>query len=160
MAFVQLRSRGQVSPFSPERPHDSGDTPSAARLASPSVGAMSNSLGRSPPRAISPAANYVPLPAFQPPKVLRARRKKRVSNTEKLRICRLHKYQPHLTQRDIAERFAIERSTVSKILKEKDRWSSVPDTDVRTVYRLRYAFIIYYIIQVFMPPITQRDKIP
>ena len=71
----------------------------------------------------------------------RSKKKKRVSSTDKMLICRLHEENPDLRQQDIADQFKVERSTVSKILKEKDRWLSLPRPERRPVYRLRYAAI-------------------
>ena len=56
-----------------------------------------------------------------------------------MKICRMHEDNPEMRQQDIAHKFAVERSTVSKILKDKERWLSIPRNERRTVYRLRYA---------------------
>ncbi|KAJ3553664.1 hypothetical protein NM688_g3488 [Phlebia brevispora] len=65
------------------------------------------------------------------------RRKKRVSSTDKADICRMHENEPELRQQDIAARYHVERSTISKILKEKERWLSIAHTERRTIYRQR-----------------------
>jgi len=56
-------------------------------------------------------------------------RKQRLFNIDRKDICRFADKYPDCRQEDIAIRFHVERSTVSKILKHKDRWLSVPDQE-------------------------------
>ena len=86
-------------------------------------------------------ATSVTSQSYHAPLPRRSKKKKRVSSTDKMLICRLHEENPDLRQQDIADQFKVERSTVSKILKEKDRWLSLPRPERRPVYRLRYAAI-------------------
>ncbi len=89
-------------------------------------------------RAASPTSSTSNVSVMDntPPIVGRGK-KRRVSNNDKRAICVLHHNQPDLRQQDIADRWLIERSTVSKILRNKDRWLSIDPTEKRTVYRLR-----------------------
>lgn len=109
-------------PFDAQRrPFHRADSPDA--FSSGSVSALSTS----------------PAPAPLVIQAKRSKKKKRVSSQDKIKICRMHEDNPEMRQQDIAQKFAVERSTVSKILKDKERWLSIPRNERRTVYRLRYA---------------------
>ena len=49
-------------------------------------------------------------------------KKRRLYNTDRRLICIYAEDNPGVKQEDIAARFGVERSTVSKILKQRDRW--------------------------------------
>jgi hypothetical protein len=68
--------------------------------------------------------NY-PLPYADPnrPK----QRKQRLFNVDRKAICVYHKLYPSARQEDIAIRYGVERSTISKILKNKLKWMNVPE---------------------------------
>lgn len=67
-------------------------------------------------------------------------RKKRLYNIDRYRICIAAQENPGMKQEDIAAQFGVERSTVSKILKQKARWLSVSPNEKVLVAKLRYAF--------------------
>ncbi|KAI0041736.1 CenpB-DNA-bind-domain-containing protein [Auriscalpium vulgare] len=54
-------------------------------------------------------------------------RKQRLFNVDRRDICLYHQQHPHLRQEDIAAEYGVERSTISKILKQKQKWLNVPD---------------------------------
>lgn len=56
-------------------------------------------------------------------------RKQRLYSRDRKNICIMARDNPHMRQEDIAARFGVERSTISKILKNKDRWLNVPETE-------------------------------
>ncbi|KIY67115.1 CenpB-DNA-bind-domain-containing protein [Cylindrobasidium torrendii FP15055 ss-10] len=53
-------------------------------------------------------------------------RKQRLFNLDRRAICVYHRDHPSARQEDIALKYGVERSTISKILKYKDRWLNVP----------------------------------
>ncbi len=67
-------------------------------------------------------------------------RKKRLYNIDRYKICIAAQDNPGMKQEDIAALFGVERSTVSKILKQKARWLSVSPNEKVLVAKLRYAF--------------------
>ncbi|KAI0301165.1 hypothetical protein B0F90DRAFT_353195 [Multifurca ochricompacta] len=54
-------------------------------------------------------------------------RKQRLFNHQRKEICLYHQENPGIRQEDIANKWGVERSTVSKILKQKSKWLNVPD---------------------------------
>ncbi len=62
-------------------------------------------------------------PAFEP----RRRKKARVANADRRAICLQSMTDKGITQEVLASRYGVERSTISKIVKEKDRWLSTED---------------------------------
>lgn len=62
-----------------------------------------------------------------PPLGIRHRHKSKLLNIDRKRICIHHLRNPKLKQEELARIFNIERSTVSKVLKEQERWLAVPD---------------------------------
>ncbi|KAK0551094.1 hypothetical protein OC845_002344 [Tilletia horrida] len=56
-----------------------------------------------------------------------AKRKSKILNSDRKRICEYHRDNPGHRQDDIAALFGIERSTVSRILKDQDRWLAIED---------------------------------
>ena len=58
-------------------------------------------------------------------------------STDRKKICVFHRENPGLKQEEIALTFGVERSTVSKILKEKDRWLNVKDDEKMQVSKWR-----------------------
>lgn len=57
----------------------------------------------------------------------RQKHKMKLLNVDRKRICIHHLQNPNMKQEALAQTFGIERSTVSKILKEQDRWLAIPD---------------------------------
>ena len=64
-------------------------------------------------------------------------KKQRLYNVDRKKICLFHKEFPHLKQEDIAKHFNVERSTVSKILKERHKWLHVPDEETMLIAKQR-----------------------
>jgi hypothetical protein len=54
-------------------------------------------------------------------------RKQRLFNVDRKAICVFHQENPNARQEDIALRYGVERSTISKILKYKTKWLNVPE---------------------------------
>lgn len=52
-------------------------------------------------------------------------------------ICVFHQENPNARQEDIAARYGVERSTISKILKHKTKWMNVPEDDDMRVAKHR-----------------------
>jgi hypothetical protein len=84
------------------------------------------------------APNSQTFPAFPLPSppgavIPRAKqRKQRLFNVDRKAICIYHQDNPNARQEDIAARYGVERSTISKILKNKTKWMNVPeDEDMR-----------------------------
>lgn len=69
-------------------------------------------------------------------------KKTRLSNLDRRNICIFALQNPGHKQEDIANRFSVERSTVSKILKQKERWLSVSVTEQYEVIKLRYSSLL------------------
>lgn len=69
-------------------------------------------------------------------------KKTRLSNLDRRNICIFALQNPGHKQEDIANRFSVERSTVSKILKQKERWLSVSVTEQYEVIKLRYSLLL------------------
>ncbi|KAJ7601017.1 hypothetical protein C8J56DRAFT_730370, partial [Mycena floridula] len=64
-------------------------------------------------------------------------RKQRLFNIDRKAICVYHTDNPTARQEDIAVRYGVERSTISKILKHKMRWLNVPDDEEMRVAKHR-----------------------
>ena len=64
-------------------------------------------------------------------------KKKRLYNVTRRQICIHARDHPGLKQEDIAAVFGVERSTVSKILKQKARWLSVSTEEEIHVAKMR-----------------------
>jgi hypothetical protein len=64
-------------------------------------------------------------------------RKMRLFNGDRKRMCIEHLEHPDWKQEKLAKRFSVERSTVSKILKHKEKWMNVPDADIHRVAKHR-----------------------
>ncbi|KIK69625.1 hypothetical protein GYMLUDRAFT_66925 [Collybiopsis luxurians FD-317 M1] len=81
------------------------------------------------PNSLLPSANInPPLPsgstlprAYSKPKA----RKQRLFNVDRKAICEFHLAHPGEKQEVIARQYGVERSTISKILKHKERWLSI-----------------------------------
>lgn len=55
--------------------------------------------------------------------------KHKLSDQDRKAICIYHQEHPNARQEDIGTVFGVERSTISKILKDKDRWLNISDDD-------------------------------
>lgn len=67
-------------------------------------------------------------------------RKMRLCNGDRKRMCQMHLDNPDWKQEQLAKLFDVERSTVSKILKNKETWLAVADVNSHRVAKHRYAF--------------------
>jgi hypothetical protein len=68
------------------------------------------------------------IPASRP--ILREKHKKhRLRDVDRKNICIYHINNPNARQEDIGAYFGVERSTISKILKDKDRWLNISEED-------------------------------
>jgi hypothetical protein len=56
-------------------------------------------------------------------------RKQRLTNIDRKAICTHHLQFPNARQEDIASKFGVERSTISKILKQKTKWLNMPEQE-------------------------------
>lgn len=63
------------------------------------------------------------------PIVKEKHRKHRLRDADRKHICLYHLDNPNARQEDIGAYFNVERSTISKILKEKDRWLNISEED-------------------------------
>jgi len=61
----------------------------------------------------------------------------RLCNGDRKKMCLEHITNPELKQEQLAQMFNVERSTVSKILKNKDKWMAVPEADINRVAKHR-----------------------
>jgi Tc5 transposase DNA-binding domain len=68
-------------------------------------------------------------------------RKQRLFNHQRKEICLYHQQNPGIRQEDIANKWGVERSTVSKILKQKSKWLNVPDGEEPHTAKHRYVSI-------------------
>jgi DNA-binding LacI/PurR family transcriptional regulator len=64
-------------------------------------------------------------------------------------ICQYHLDFPSARQEDIAARYGVERSTISKILKQKEKWMNVPEAESLRVAKHRHGLPYYVSIGVF-----------
>jgi len=64
-------------------------------------------------------------------------RKMRLCNGDRKRMCQMHLDNPDWKQEQLAKMFDVERSTVSKILKNKDTWLAVADVNSHRVAKHR-----------------------
>ncbi|PWZ02616.1 hypothetical protein BCV70DRAFT_155886 [Testicularia cyperi] len=66
------------------------------------------------------------------------KQKKKLRNIDRKLICEFSEASPNAKQDTIASHFGIERSTVSKILKQKDKWLAIdPDSDLARIAKHR-----------------------
>ncbi|KAI0357418.1 CenpB-DNA-bind-domain-containing protein [Trametes cingulata] len=142
---------GRHPPFQYTQPQSrstSGSATSAAsnpRSASPALSVASVltsvSSSASAPASVSSIQPHpvsgirmcpVNLTAIYPQHKKEPSKKKRLYNTDRREICMYAREHPGTKQEDIAHRFGVERSTVSKILKQRHRWLAVAvDEDVQ-----------------------------
>ena len=91
-----------------------------------------------------------------PPKPVTTRaphRKQKLANSDRKAICMYAKAHPSARQEDIAARYNVERSTISKILKNKERWLGCPDDDAKVARKRCVGFVS-------PPTFTSRPYIP
>ncbi|KAF9481187.1 hypothetical protein BDN70DRAFT_876659 [Pholiota conissans] len=95
-----------------DRSHHGGPPSSASPVTSSSAPRLSVSSAPTPPRR-------------EPPK----HTKHRLRDSDRKAICQFHIDHPQMRQEDIGAEFNVERSTISKILKEKARWLNISPED-------------------------------
>jgi len=66
------------------------------------------------------------------PKKKERHHKHKLCDQDRKSICKYHLDHPNARQEDIGTEFGVERSTISKILKDKDRWLNISDDDQGT----------------------------
>lgn len=86
-----------------------------------------------------PASDHILQHSSQPQRP--KQRKQRLVNAQRKQICLDHLANDKLRQEDIAARYGVERSTVSKILKSRTKWLSLPDNDDMRTAKHRYDHI-------------------
>jgi hypothetical protein len=100
------------------------------RPQSPALSTASGVTSSSHTLDISTSAESGNIPASRP--IVREKHKKhRLRDIDRKDICNYHLSHPHARQEDIGAHFGVERSTISKILKEKDRWLNISEEDER-----------------------------
>lgn len=104
--------------------HSRTDSSSDHRSASPALSMISNDTS-SGSRSSVVQSNLVENIRLATPARTK-HRKQRLYTVDRRAICQMAIDHPLYRQEDIAQHFNIERSTVSKILKDKDRWLSTP----------------------------------
>ncbi|KAJ3772388.1 hypothetical protein FB446DRAFT_788751 [Lentinula raphanica] len=85
---------------------------------------QNNSL---PPSSSQPPPNPIAPRPYAKPK----QRKQRLFNVDRKAICEYHMSHPNEKQELIARRYGVERSTISKILKHKEKWLNMELGDTR-----------------------------
>lgn len=137
-------SGSPYSPFSLFPAHSrstSSYTTSNQRSTSPALSAASAltsiSSSNSTPNTQTFAAYPLPSPPVGPVVQRAKQRKQRLFNVDRKAICVYHQENPNARQEDIAARYGVERSTISKILKHKTKWMNVPEDDDMRVAKHR-----------------------
>lgn len=69
--------------------------------------------------------------------------KKRLYNKERKAICLYYQEHPNVRQEDIAAQWGVERSTVSKILKQKEKWLHLPEDEEDQIAKHRYVVSVF-----------------
>lgn len=137
-------SGSPYSPFSLFPAHSrstSSYSTSNPRSTSPALSAASAltsiSSSNSTPNTQTFAAYPLPSPPGGPVVQRAKQRKQRLFNVDRKAICVYHQENPNARQEDIAARYGVERSTISKILKHKTKWMNVPEDDDMRVAKHR-----------------------
>ncbi|KIK91886.1 hypothetical protein PAXRUDRAFT_74013, partial [Paxillus rubicundulus Ve08.2h10] len=112
------------------------------RSASPALSVASaltsiSSAASATPNSQTFAAYPLPSPPVGPVVPRAKQRKQRLFNVDRKAICVYHQENPNARQEDIAARYGVERSTISKILKHKTKWMNVPEDDDMRVAKHR-----------------------
>ncbi|KAF8526156.1 hypothetical protein JB92DRAFT_1189867 [Gautieria morchelliformis] len=94
--------------------------------------------------SVGPRMNEEGIQAQFPPKSTITKpphRKQKLANSDRKAICMYAKQHPSARQEDIAARYNVERSTISKILKNKERWLGCPDDDAKVARKRCVGFV-------------------
>ena len=136
------------SPFPSYQPYDqpkstSGSNVNNQRSVSPALSNVSALTSVSSASGPVPQVSQ-PYPAFIGHKLpgnsspgKGKQRKQRLCNVDRKAICLFHQDLPSARQEDIAAKFGVERSTISKILKNKNKWLNMPTTETERVSKHR-----------------------
>lgn len=131
-------SASPYSPFPMYHQHSrsaSSYSTSNPRSASPALSVASALTSISSATSAPNSQTFPAFPLPSPPGAVIPRakqRKQRLFNVDRKAICIYHQDNPNARQEDIAARYGVERSTISKILKNKTKWMNVPeDEDMR-----------------------------
>lgn len=73
-----------------------------------------------------------------------AKKKSRLTNLDRRDICVYQRDTPGVRQEDIAKKWGVERSTVSKILKEKNKWLSIAADETVEIAKARFVFTLCF----------------
>jgi hypothetical protein len=124
------------------RSNSSSNSASNPRSASPAPSATSGRTSVSTSPSVSgsqifPLLSMPPTGSLSPLSERPKQRKQRLFNVDRKRICEFHLENPNLRQEDIAARYNVERSTISKILKNKIKWLNVPASESLRVAKHR-----------------------
>ena len=138
-------SGSPYSPFSLYPTHSrsaSSYSTSNPRSASPALSVASaltsiSSATSAAPNSQTFATYPLPSPPVGPVVPRAKQRKQRLFNVDRKAICVYHQENPNARQEDIAARYGVERSTISKILKHKTKWMNVPEDDDMRVAKHR-----------------------
>jgi hypothetical protein len=136
--------------FLPSRPNSSSNSASnsaSSPRSAPSATSDRTSVSTSPSVSGSqlfPPLSMPPTGSFSPPSERPKHRKQRLFNVDRKRICELHLENPDLRQEDIASRYNVERSTISKILKNKIKWLNVPASESLGITTHRYLCFYFF----------------
>jgi transcriptional regulator with XRE-family HTH domain len=84
----------------------------------------------------------------------------RLCNGDRKKMCLEHIANPDLKQEQLAQMFSVERSTVSKILKNKDKWIAVPEADINRVAKHRYLSLFYPSSDLLLMIMRRPSKFP
>ena len=134
-----LRNSSVQHRYSPYHVHSHSrhESSSDQRSASPALSLVSNGTSSGSRSSVVQATLVENIRLAAP--IRTKHRKQRLYTVDRRAICLMAKENPHLRQEDIAQQFNIERSTVSKILKEKDRWLATPEDPAVRIAKYRYV---------------------
>lgn len=136
------------SPFSSYQPYDqprstSDSNANNQRSVSPALSNVSALTSVSSTSGPVPQVSHV-YPEFMGSKLpgnlslgKSKQRKQRLCNVDRKAICQHHQEFPTARQEDIAAKFGVERSTISKILKNKNKWLNMPAHETERVSKHR-----------------------
>lgn len=138
MEMTRMNPSGQhrYSPYHVHS-HSRRDSSSDQRSASPALSMVSNGTSSGSRSSVVQATLVENIRLAAP--IRTKHRKQRLYTVDRRAICLMAKENPHLRQEDIAQQFNVERSTVSKILKEKDRWLATPEDPAVRISKYRLA---------------------
>lgn len=114
------------------RSNSSGSNPRSASPAA-SVASALTSVSSSASQSNTQTFATFPHPSIITPPTLPPtrpkQRKQRLFNVDRKAICVFHRENPQARQEDIAIRYGVERSTISKILKNKTKWLNIHEEE-------------------------------